>query len=46
VDGARGAGLTAVLLDRDDRHPHVANRIRSLAELPALVSAPGGSAAI
>ena len=32
-EGARGAGLRAVLLDREDRHPHVAERIRSLAEL-------------
>ena len=33
-DGARGAGLSALLLDRDDRHPGVPERIRSLAELP------------
>lgn len=32
-EGARGAGLRAVLLDRDDRHPHVPERIRSLAEI-------------
>jgi putative hydrolase of the HAD superfamily len=32
-EGARGAGLRAVLLDRDDRHPHIAERIRSLAEI-------------
>jgi putative hydrolase of the HAD superfamily len=32
-EGARGAGLRAVLLDRDDRHPHVAERIRSLSEI-------------
>jgi putative hydrolase of the HAD superfamily len=32
-EGARGAGLHALLLDRDDRHPHVPERIRSLAEL-------------
>ena len=36
-DGARGAGLRAVLLDRDDRHPHVAERIRSLAEIAGRV---------
>ena len=33
-DGAQGAGLSALLLDRDDRHPGVPERIRSLAELP------------
>jgi putative hydrolase of the HAD superfamily len=32
-EGARGAGLRALLLDREDRHPHVAERIRSLSEL-------------
>lgn len=32
-EGARGAGLRALLLDREDRHPHVADRIRSLGEL-------------
>jgi putative hydrolase of the HAD superfamily len=33
-EGARAAGLSALLLDRDDRHPHVEERIRSLGELP------------
>ena len=33
-EGARAAGLFALLLDRGDRHPHVADRIRSLGELP------------
>lgn len=33
-EGARGAGLEAVLLDRGGRHPDVADRISSLAELP------------
>jgi len=32
--GARGAGLSALLLDRQDVHPEIADRIRSLAELP------------
>ena len=32
-EGARAAGLSALLLDRDDRHPGVPERIRSLAEL-------------
>jgi putative hydrolase of the HAD superfamily len=32
-EGARAAGLSAILLDRQDRHPHVAERIRSLGEL-------------
>ena len=36
---ARAAGLSALLLDRDDRHPEIRERIRSLAELPARVSA-------
>jgi len=31
--GARDAGWNAVLLDRDDRHPEIASRIRSLNEL-------------
>lgn len=39
-EGARGAGLRAVLLDRDDRHPHAADRIRSLSELAARVEPP------
>jgi putative hydrolase of the HAD superfamily len=29
-EGARGAGLAALLLDREDRHPHVAERVRTL----------------
>lgn len=33
-EGARGAGLTALLLDRLDLHPDVPDRIRSLAEIP------------
>jgi putative hydrolase of the HAD superfamily len=33
-EGARAAGLQALLLDREDRHPHVEDRIRSLRELP------------
>lgn len=33
-EGARAAGLHALLLDRRDRHGDVAERIRSLAELP------------
>ena len=33
-EGARAAGLQALLLDREDRHPHVEDRIRSLQELP------------
>jgi len=41
VEGARGAGLEALLLDRKDQHPGVVNRIRSLEELLARV----GSAA-
>ncbi len=33
-EGARGAGLQALLLDREDRHSHVQDRIRSLREIP------------
>ena len=33
-EGARRAGLSALLLDRLDRHPEVADRITTLAELP------------
>jgi putative hydrolase of the HAD superfamily len=32
-EGARGAGLTALLLDRKDLHPDVPDRIRSLSDL-------------
>jgi putative hydrolase of the HAD superfamily len=32
-EAARRAGLSALLLDRDDRHPEIADRIRSLSEL-------------
>jgi putative hydrolase of the HAD superfamily len=37
-DGARAAGLSALLLDRQDRHPDVLERIRSLGELPERLS--------
>ena len=37
VAGARAAGLVAVLVDRDGRHPAVPGRVRSLAEITALV---------
>jgi putative hydrolase of the HAD superfamily len=33
LEGARGAGLAALLLDRQDRHPEIEDRIVSLAEL-------------
>ena len=41
-DGARGAGLSALLLDRTDQHPGMADRIRSLSEIPEVLirSAP------
>jgi putative hydrolase of the HAD superfamily len=35
--GARAAGLAALLLDRADAHPEIADRIRSLAEIPSRV---------
>jgi putative hydrolase of the HAD superfamily len=39
-EGARGAGLSALLLDRTDRYLDVPDRIRSLAELPERLRAP------
>jgi putative hydrolase of the HAD superfamily len=39
-DGARAAGLSALLLDRDDRHPEIADRIRTLAHVAERVSMP------
>ena len=43
VNGARGAGMGAVLLDRKGRHPHVegAARINTLDELQALLGLEG-----
>ena len=38
-EGARGAGLSALLLDRTDRHVEMADRIRSLDELPGKLKA-------
>ncbi|HET7453802.1 MAG TPA: HAD-IA family hydrolase [Thermoanaerobaculia bacterium] len=38
-EAARNAGLAAVLLDRGGRHPDVPERIASLSELPARLSA-------
>ena len=37
VEGARSIGMEALLLDRDDRFPERSDRIRSLADLPALL---------
>jgi putative hydrolase of the HAD superfamily len=43
---ARRAGLSALLLDRDDHHPEIADRIRSLSELaPRLRSGASGVSA-
>ena len=41
IDGALGAGLAAVLIDRDGNHPafHRCPRIHSLSELPAVLDA-------
>jgi putative hydrolase of the HAD superfamily len=39
-EGARAAGLQALLLDREDEYPGVPHRIRSLAELPERID-PG-----
>ena len=35
VEGARALGLRAVLVDREDRHPDVGERVRDLYTLPA-----------
>ena len=44
VAGARAAGIAPVLLDRHDLYPEVAGpRLRSLAELPALLQGAGGT---
>lgn len=40
--GARAAGLSALLLDRADGHPQIADRIRSLAEIPARIETEAG----
>jgi len=39
-EGARGAGLAALLLDREDRFPDRPLRVRSLRELPSRLGAP------
>ena len=43
VEGARGVGISPVLLDRDGNHEgfDLCPRIESLTELPALLAAPG-----
>jgi putative hydrolase of the HAD superfamily len=35
VEGARALGMSAILVDRDDRHPEVADRLLDLYGLPA-----------
>jgi HAD superfamily hydrolase (TIGR01549 family) len=45
IEGAHGAGLDAVLIDRGDHHPEaLCPRIRSLAELVSYVQPPAGPA--
>jgi putative hydrolase of the HAD superfamily len=43
VEGARALGLRAILIDRDDRHPEVEERLTDLYGLPAALnlSRPG-----
>jgi putative hydrolase of the HAD superfamily len=41
-DGARAAGLAALLLDRRGEHPSIPERIASLEELPARLGGPAG----
>jgi putative hydrolase of the HAD superfamily len=36
-EGAQAAGLRALLLDREDRHPGLASRIRTLTDIPAWI---------
>jgi putative hydrolase of the HAD superfamily len=38
VEGARALGLRAILIDRDDRHPEVEERLTDLYGLPAALS--------
>ena len=40
LEGARSAGLSALLLDRQGRHPEIADRITTLAELPRRLCYP------
>jgi putative hydrolase of the HAD superfamily len=40
-EGARAAGLRALLLDRLDRHPSILERIRTLSDLPARLESQG-----
>jgi putative hydrolase of the HAD superfamily len=40
-DGARAAGLRALLLDRNGQHREIPDRIASLAEIPELLDAAG-----
>jgi putative hydrolase of the HAD superfamily len=35
IEGARALGMRAILVDRDDRHPEVEERLRDLFGLPA-----------
>jgi FMN phosphatase YigB (HAD superfamily) len=43
VEGARAAGIErAFLLDREDRHPGVADRLPDLLALPAALGLAGG----
>ncbi len=43
VEGARGLGLTAFLLDRDGRYPDRADALASLADLPAALTGTGSA---
>ena len=42
-EAARAAGLSALLLDRDGRHPEIAERVRSLDEVALRVPPPPGT---
>jgi HAD superfamily hydrolase (TIGR01549 family) len=40
VEGARALGMRAILLDRDDRHPEIEERLTDLYGLPAALGLP------
>jgi FMN phosphatase YigB (HAD superfamily) len=40
VQGARSLGMRAILIDREDRHPEVEERLTDLYGLPAALGLP------
>jgi FMN phosphatase YigB (HAD superfamily) len=41
IEGARAVGMRALLLDREDRYPDVAEKLTDLRALPAAVGLRG-----